>query len=162
MAAAGGRRRAVVLAAALLPVAAAAQAADSLAPIDDLRPLLAAVARDKRPLLLFFSTPGCPYCREVRRGYLRPRVQEGPESSGVAIREVEITSGRRLLDENGQSVTEAQFAVRFGVKVVPHVLLVDARLRSLGEPLIGIDASGFYEGYLQSAIEAASRRLQAN
>ena len=47
---------------------------ESLEHIDDLGALLDAVRTTRRPLLLFFSTPGCPYCREVRRNYLAPRV----------------------------------------------------------------------------------------
>ncbi len=69
---------------------------ESLAHIDDLGALLDAVRTTRRPLLLFFSTPGCPYCREVRRNYLAPRVADGVEASGVVIREVDITSRRAV------------------------------------------------------------------
>jgi hypothetical protein len=37
-----------------------------LRPLDDLRALANSIARHKAPLLVLFSTPGCPYCREVR------------------------------------------------------------------------------------------------
>ena len=47
------------------------------------------------PLLLFFSTPGCPYCLDVRRNYLAPRAREG-KAAGVIVREVDITSRRSL------------------------------------------------------------------
>jgi thiol-disulfide isomerase/thioredoxin len=142
---------------------AAAPAASStdapLARIDDLRPLLAGVARERRPLLLFFSTPGCPYCREVRRSYLRPRVEEGEAASGVAIREVEITSSRRLRDAVGATITEGDLAARYGVKMVPHLEFVDSRAERLIRPLIGLDSSGFYESFLQGAIRDATARL---
>lgn len=159
------RRRGLLRGAALLACLPAARlraqpSADTpLARIDDLRPLLASVARERRPLLLFFSTPGCPYCLEVRRGYLRPRADDGEAVSGVAIREVEITSSRRLHDATGALITEAALAARYGVKMVPHLELLGSSAEPLVKPLVGIDSSGFYESFLQSAIAQAAAKL---
>jgi len=130
-----------------------------LEPIDDVRALLARVRRERVPLLLFFSTPGCPYCIEVRRNYLAPRAREA--RAGVLIREVDIVSQRSFIDTDGKPITEARFAARFGARVVPVVLLVDANLTPLGDPLIGLDGAGFYEAYLANAIEAATAKLRA-
>jgi thioredoxin-related protein len=159
------RRRALLRGAALLALLPAAAVRAQAAPdtpltrIDDLRALLASVARERRPLLLFFTTPGCPYCREVRRSYLRPRADEGEAASGVIIREIEITSPRRLRDVDGQTLTEGALATRYGVKMVPHLELVDARGERLVKPLIGLDSSGFYETFLQNAIAEATAKL---
>jgi hypothetical protein len=46
------------------------------------------------------------------------------------------------------------------VRVVPVVALFDDRMRPLGTPLVGLDRSGFYESYLQSAIDTARQRLR--
>lgn len=157
------RRRALLRGAALLALLPAAAARAQAAPdtpltrIDDLRPLLAGVARERRPLLLFFTTPGCPYCREVRRSYLRPRAQEGEAASGVVIREVEITSDRRLLDVDGQAITERALAARYRVTMVPHLEFVDGSGTPLVKPLIGIDRAGFYESMLQRTILESTR-----
>jgi thioredoxin-related protein len=156
-----GLLRGAVLLACLPAATLRAQAAADtpLTRIDDLRSLLASVARERRPLLLFFSTPGCPYCREVRRGYLRPRVDDGAAVSGVAIREVEITSSRRLRDASGEMITEAVLAARYGVKMVPHLELLGSSAEPLVKSLVGIDSSGFYESFLQSAIAQATAKL---
>lgn len=134
-------------------------AGEMLEPIDDVRALLARVRRERVPLLLFFSTPGCPYCIEVRRNYLAPRARD--PRAGVLIREVDIVSQRSFIDADGTRITEARFAARFGVRVVPVVLPVDANLAPLGEPLVGLDSAGFYEGYLANAIDAATAKLRA-
>jgi hypothetical protein len=39
-------------------------------------------------------------------------------------------------------------------------VLFDDRLQLLAEPLVGIDRSGFYEAYLQRAVDQAQRRLR--
>lgn len=130
-----------------------------LPPIDDLRRLAAQVRSERRPLLLFFTTPGCPYCRAVRRGYLAPRLAE-PDGGGVLIREVSVLGRSRYPGLDGRPVTDRDLAARFGVNAVPVVCLVDDSLRPLADPLVGLNAD-FYETYLQRAIEQARETLAA-
>jgi thioredoxin-related protein len=131
-----------------------------LLPLDDLRQLAPTMQRQGRPLLLFFTTPGCPYCREVRRNYLAPRAAQA-DGGGVLIREVDILSDRSFAGPDGRRLTERALAMRFEVVAVPVVLLVDAQLRPLAEPLLGLNPA-FYESYLQARIdEATARTVQA-
>jgi len=132
--------------------------AESLVRINDLRALAAKVRRERTPLLLFFSTPGCPYCRDVRRSYLAPRAREGAVA-GIEIREVDITSGRVFTGHDGKPTSEMELATRYQVRVAPVVVLVNQDLVPLAGPLVGLDRAGFYEGYLNSAIETARARL---
>lgn len=147
---------ALVLAVAATPSTIAAESA--LARLNDLRATLEDVRREGLPLLLFFSTPGCPYCAQMRQGYLAPRGRMGAKA-GAMVREVDITSARRLIDRDGGDVTEAALAARLNVRTTPAVILVDDKLQALGSPLVGIGAAGFYEAYLQGAIESARQRL---
>ncbi len=91
---------------------AEAAADDLLPPLDDLRVLARSIARHKAPLLVLFSTPGCPYCREVRRNYLAPRVAEQASKTtpDLLLRETDITSERTLTDLSGARITETAFA----------------------------------------------------
>ena len=158
-------RRQLVTAMLLSPALLSAQQRvqeDSLAPLDDLRVLADTIARHRAPLLILFSTPGCPFCREVRRNYLVPRVAEQMDKAtpDLLLRETDITSGRTLTDLSGDRITEAAFALRHGVRAVPVVALFDSLLRPIGEPLVGLDRSGFYEAYLASAIDASRKYLR--
>ena len=76
------------------------------------------------------------------------------------MREIDITSSNAIVDLAGMRITEADFARRHNVRAVPVVALFDASLRPIGEPLVGLDLSGFYEGYLASAIDAARKHLR--
>ena len=73
-------------------------AEDLLPPLGDLRVLASSIARHRAPLLVLFSTPGCPYCREIRRNYLAPRVAEQADKASpeLLLRETDITSERTL------------------------------------------------------------------
>jgi len=160
------RRRALQgIAAAVLALAgrrAGAQAtlreSESLQAIDDLGKLAEQIRRDRLPLLLFFSTPGCPYCLDVRRNYLAPRVRQGA-ASGIIVREIDITSRRTVAGVDGRPISEMELATRFQVHVAPVVVLVNRDLVPLADPLVGIDRAGFYESFLSSAIETARTRL---
>ena len=158
-------RRRALLALALAPGVLRAQpsAVDAhLQPLSDLRALADSIAKHKAPLLVLFSTPGCPFCREVRRNYLVPRVNEqaGKAIPDLLLRETDITSASAIVDLAGTRITEADFARRHHVRAVPVVALFDALMRLIGEPLVGLDRSGFYEGYLASAIDAARKHLR--
>lgn len=153
---------ALLLGAPALLLAQPRTADEQLPALDDLRSIAAAIARHKAPLLILFSTPGCPFCREVRRNYLAPRLAEqaGRPSPDILLYEADVTSTRTLLDLAGARTTEADFALRYQVRAVPVVALLDQSLQLIGAPLVGLDRSGFYESYLASAIEAARQRLR--
>ena len=154
-----GRLGVLALYGTLALPARAQGSSETLTRIDDLRAVAAQVGKERRPLLLFFSTPGCPYCALVRRSYLAPRVLDGGRS-GVLIREVDITSSRSFVGLDGRRISENTFAAGYNIRMVPVVLLVDAAMKPLADPLVGIGAADFYEAFLVEAIETASRRMR--
>jgi len=155
------RRRILLATAMALPAIRFASASDgSLPPIGDLGALSAESARLGVPVIVLFSTPGCPFCREARESYLAPRLAEQRQRRvpEYLLREVDITSRRPLGTLDGQALSEAQFAERFDVRVVPVLIAFDPQWRLLGDPLVGIDRAGFYESYLERLIIEARRR----
>jgi hypothetical protein len=131
---------------------------EPLTRIDDQRALSAQVGKHRRPLLLFYSLPGCPFCLEVRRNHLAAYARDGDR--GPLIREIDITSRRTFIGLDGNRTTEYAFANANKVRMVPHVVLLDAELKPLGDPMIGIGVSEFYGAYLADAIDSAMRKLQ--
>jgi len=156
------RREAVLgLASAALLASAYAAGETKLQPVADLQALATESARSGAPVIVLFSTPGCPYCREVRESYLAPRLAEQRQRPApqYLLREVDITSRRPIGQVDGRAVTEAQFADRNGVRLVPVLIAFDAQWRPLGPPLVGLDRAGFYESYLERLIgDALSAR----
>lgn len=156
-------RRRHLLCAALLLSWGAGQAAgeESLPAASDLKQLGAESARLKAPIVILFSTPGCPYCLEVRRNYLAPRLAGGESRAAqFLIREIDITSRERVIDFDGRATTETDVAERFGVRMVPVVMALDSRGKPIGEPLVGLDRSGFYESYLQTLLSQAQSSMR--
>jgi thioredoxin-related protein len=156
------RRRPLLCAALLLPWRAAQAAGEeSLPAASNLKQLGAESARLRAPIVILFSSPGCPYCLEVRRNYLAPRLA-GAEALApqVLIRELDITSRERVIDFDGRATTESEVADRYGVRMVPVVMALDSRGKPIGEPLVGLDRSGFYESYLQTLLTRAQSSME--
>ena len=125
--------------------------------VDDVQALAAQSARAGIPIIVLFTTPGCPFCQEARQNYLAPRNAEQQRRSKpeYLLREVDITSRRPVGTIDGRALTEAQLADRYGIHFAPVLMAFDSRWRPLGEPLVGLDRAGFYESYVERLISAA-------
>jgi hypothetical protein len=142
------------VAALALGLAPRARAESSLPPLADLPALAPRIRASGQPLLVLFTTPGCPHCEQIRRHYLLPRL-----AGGELVRQVDITSRDALVDGQGSRTTERDFARTLGIRLTPVLVAMDGRGRVLAEPLVGSDAAGFYEGYLVAMLDTASRKL---
>lgn len=153
------RRRGALAAVAWLLLAPRVQASDGalLPALEDAQALAAQSARAGVPIIVLFSTPGCPYCQEARQNYLAPRHAEQQRRSKpeYLLREVDITSRRPIGTIDGRALTEAQLADRYGIHFAPVLMAFDSRWRPLGEPLVGLDRAGFYETYVERLISEA-------
>jgi thioredoxin-related protein len=112
-----------------------------------------AAAQGGRPLVLFFTLPGCRFCDDVRQRYMLPLAREGE-----LVREVVIDSDRPVAGMPG-AATQRALARKLGARVAPVVLLVDARGEPLADAIVGGDVAGLYGGYLENAFAAARASL---
>jgi hypothetical protein len=155
-----GKMRLALFCCSLLAVGPAAAAATLPAPAD--LALEGAGARGEgKPLILFFSFPGCQFCHVVRQNYLSPLLRTGKVGQRPVIRELDITSTQKVGGFDGAPGTQQAIARQYGIRVAPTVLFVDAHGKLLAEPIVGGDVSGLYGGYLDNAFSEAQKRLSA-
>jgi thiol-disulfide isomerase/thioredoxin len=126
----------------------------------DLRNEAALVRQEGKPLVVLFSLPACPYCKEVRENYLVPLVRDAAPADRALIREIDITSNAQIRDFEGHLVSQHDFAARYKVRVTPTVLVFDASGMLLADPLVGSGMAGFYGAYLDSALSQSARKLK--
>jgi thioredoxin-related protein len=112
----------------------------------------------QRPVILFFTLPGCSYCRIVRHDYLIPMMRGLREDEQPLIREVSVTGDRWLTNFDGQRLTESELARRYKVAMTPTLLLVNAQGELLSEPLLGGDHPN-YVALLTRMITDASQKM---
>ena len=112
------------------------------------------------PMLVLVSIEHCPYCEQIRRSHLIPMSRQA--NPGVLIREVDLRSQQMVNQGAGKTITQAQWAQRYGARVAPTVLLLGPSGELLAEPLVGASIPDFYGAYLEERIETAKRKLAAH
>lgn len=150
----------IIISVCLSMLAAQVRAQDEMLPVPQhlQREAMQAQA-ERKPFLLMFSLPGCPYCKVVRRNYLIPLLRDAAPADRPVIREVQITSRDSLTGFDGKPTTQSALATRYGVQVAPTVIVVNAEGELLADPIVGGDNNGFYSAYLDRALEAATKQF---
>jgi thioredoxin-related protein len=152
------RLRRFVLATLLgLPFMTTLMAAETPLPFaHDLPALAAASAQQGMPLILLVSLSDCNFCEQIRRQHLAPLLK-----TGVPVWQIHLDTDGKLVNFDGKTITERQFAKDLKVRVAPSVYFFDAQGRQIAEPLVGTMLDDFYAAYLDNAILAGGGKLKA-
>jgi thioredoxin-related protein len=118
---------------------------------------LAADARQMRrqrlPMLMLYSQPGCHWCERVRREHLRPMLEDPGTRERILLRQIDIDSTRPLQDFDGRRTTQRAFAARANVRFTPTLIVHGPDGALLAEPIVGVSLPDFYGAYMDGAIE---------
>lgn len=142
-----------ILACVLLATCGSALAADPALARD-----LSTQARPDRPVVLFFTLAGCPFCERARRSYLAPLARGSADRLTV----LEVPIEARLTGFDRLPVAGRDLARAYGIRVYPTVLVVDSHGQPLAEALPGFSVPDFYGALLDARIERAVARLSGS
>jgi thioredoxin-related protein len=126
----------------------------------DLAAVSRAAAREGRAVLVLFSEEGCPYCARLRRDFLFPMRRNEGYRSKLEFHEIDIHSAAPIRDFAGRSTSQREIARRYGVKLLPTVILFGPGGEPLARPLVGYNGPDFYGAYLDERIETALAKLR--
>lgn len=143
-----------------LALAGPVHAADGLVQATSLAADARIAAERRIPILVVFTSPGCPYCDRVKAEYLVPMHKDPAYRKRALIREVTIGTDTPLIGFDGRRTTEGAFSAAHKVFMVPTVMVFDARGTPVGEPIVGLLSPDYYFGYLESAIDAGIARMR--
>jgi len=113
-----------------------------IAKLERLDKQLDLVQKQKRPLVLLVTMPGCGWCDLVKQDYLQHLAKD------------QIKEGVFVFETN-QGGTELQ---RYKITMVPTVLFLGPE-GEIAERLVGYVSRDFYGAYLNDRIAAAKKRL---
>ena len=154
------RKHLKVLCLVLMSALALGAAADDLPLAVDLRADARVARAERLPIVLFFYSRSCPFCREVEALYLQPMQKENLKSGRFLLRRVEIGEQQALIDFNGVKTDFRSFAQQQKVTLVPHLRFFGPQGERLAADLVGLGSRDFYGGYLEDAIEEARAKLR--
>jgi len=126
----------------------------------DLRADGAEARRQRLPIVLFFYSHTCPYCREVEDDYLRPLLAENARAPRFVFRAVETDVAHPVNGFDGVPTTMRAFSKRQGVTLVPHLRFLGPDGQPLAPDLIGLTLRDFYGGYIEDAITKAGEKMR--
>ena len=118
-------------------------------------------AAKKIPILVLYTSPGCPFCERAKSDYLVPMLKDPAYKNKVIMREVDITSQSPLTLFNGSKSTGAEFAAQHKVAVVPTIKVINAQNSEVADPIIGLLIPDYYFGYIDSAISGGLQKMRA-
>lgn len=119
-------------------------------------------AREKKiPILILFSAPGCGYCKRVREEILIPTTYNAEYDNKVIMLEVESGNQEKIVDFDGRTITQADFATKHRVGFAPTVKFFDALGREVADPIIGLVTVDYYGGFMDQGIDHATARIRA-
>jgi thioredoxin-related protein len=111
------------------------------------------------PILVLFMSDTCPYCETVLQDFLLPMQRDPEFKNKVILRQIENSSGGKLIDFDGTSTTYSEFARKHKVWGVPNVMLFDSNGRVLTS-IVGLLTVDFYYAYLVNAIDDSLEKIK--
>lgn len=154
----------LVLTAAILACTAApaiANPGEHLRLADDLVELASAARAQRAPLMIVFTQTTCIHCDIAKRDYLVPMSRSMEFNGKVIIREVDVDSRAKIRDFSGKPVSQKDFSLRYRVRSVPTIVVMDDAGRPVASPIVGLLADDFYQLYLQQAIDEGRTKMRA-
>jgi len=118
--------------------------------------------KQRMPILLMFSAQYCGFCERLEEDFLKPMLRSGDYKDKVLIRKLRIDSLEKVRDFNGEEISPAAMADRYGVSVTPTVVFINGEGVELAPKRIGLTTPAFYGGYLDDAIDQALNILRRN
>ena len=134
-------------------------ASDALPAAVDLRADGQLARAQRLPIVLFFHSETCAFCREVEDLYLTPLQKENENVPQFVLRTVEISQTQPLVAFDGSRTDYRAFAKQQGVTLVPHLRFLGPDGEVLAPDLVGLTSRDFYGGYLDSAIQEAFGKM---
>ena len=116
-------------------------------------------AQQDKPLLLFVTQPGCPFCERARREYLRHLAVDPAYTRRLLFRELSIEGDVTGFD--GKRSTGLAAARALKIKLYPTIVIVDGAGEAIAAPLVGFTVADFYGAQIDGRIEEAELQLAA-
>ena len=78
------------------------------------------------------------------------------------MRELLIDKGLNITDFNGQQIEAKAFSDRYGVRLTPTLLFLDAKGHELTQRIVGVSTIEYFSFYLETAIDQAREKLKSD
>jgi thioredoxin-related protein len=109
----------------------------------------------KAPILILYTAHECAYCERLKAEVLQPMFKSDHENHLAVVREVDINTGGKMTDFNGEPIRSRQFKQRYHVFATPTLLILDSDGTPLRDPIVGYNSQEQYQTLLKSALKGS-------
>ena len=113
------------------------------------------------PLLVLYTADDCNYCERLKREVLEPLFGHEQAKPLAVVREVDINTGGKMTDFDGELIRSRLFKKRYQIFATPTLLILDSSGRLLARPLVGYNSKNEYIPQLESLLEESGRAEHA-
>jgi len=120
-----------------------------------------AARQAEAPILLLYSSQECGYCELLKRQVLKPMFGQDQDNRLAVVRELDMDTGGKLVDFDGEKIRSRRLQERYHVRVTPTLLILDAKGQLLADPIVGYDSPEAYRTRLESLLARSHKLLRA-
>ena len=107
----------------------------------------------KAPVIILFTADECAYCERLKREVLNPMFQQDLQDRLAVVREVDINTGGKMTDFDGERIRSRQFKDRYKVFATPTLLILNSDGEPLAGPIVGYNSKEQYQALLEYHLE---------
>lgn len=155
----------LVISSATLPLSHASNT-DSLPPVtiisaQDLQADAQFSQEHHVPILLYFASDYCGYCRYVEESQIKPMLRNRDYDSKVMVRRVNLSGAGNLTYINGKQLSADQLAGLYQAPMTPTLIFINSAGKEIAPRLVGVSSEDFYGGDLDNSIDTALQQLRS-
>jgi thioredoxin-related protein len=105
------------------------------------------------PVMILYTAHACGYCERLKREVLQPMLQHRSDRHPAWLQEVDINTGGKMIDFDGEPIRSRHFKQRYQVFATPTLLILDSRGEPLTEPIVGYDSQKQYQSRLEELLD---------
>ncbi len=121
----------------------------------------AGLAQDKQlPILLYFASDYCTYCRYVEEEQLKPMLRNRDYDSRVMVRRISATGFGSIVYFDGKLMSAAQIADHYHAGMTPTLVFVNAQGEEIAPRIVGVASPDYYGGDLDESINQALKSVR--
>ena len=124
-------------------------------PLRSLAESAAQIRQRRRVLMLYFSDPGCTYCRRLETEVLLPMLRSGEYEHQVLMRQIHWRGTSLIIDFDDKLLRVNDLAARYDIQVSPTLVFVDANGREVAPRILGYRQDFFWHRLDRSIAKAA-------
>ncbi len=131
----------------------------SLEDVKDLKQDGSLVQKSQRPIMLYVSALGCPYCKRLEKDIIAPMIKSGSYNNRILMRKILWEDSSPIINFEGVEISPGDFLLKYDIMATPSILFLDSKGNEIAKRLNGYRSADLFWYYLDTSIEKAIKNL---